>query len=86
MAFPDLSSLTINDSDLLTQLPTLQDDIEHADDRYLQKLKNYAKSIPYAIESNARMQELLDFFLLRVTQCVEAKDDSGLLQWDGMLS
>ena len=59
----------------------------HSADRYMVKLKNYAKSIPYSIEPNARMQEMFDFILLRLSQCVEAKDyDPGLLQWDSMLT
>ena len=56
------------------------------DDRYMDKLKNYCKSLPYAVESNEKMQEMLDFILLRLTQCLEAKDyDPGLQQWDSML-
>ncbi|KAG1867785.1 hypothetical protein DFJ58DRAFT_859984 [Suillus subalutaceus] len=67
-----------------TQIP---DDINQASDRYMQKLKLYAKSIPYAIESNARMQDMLDFILRRITQCVEAKDfEPGLVQWDSMIT
>lgn len=51
------------------------------------KLRNYAKSLPYSIEPNSKMQEMLDFILLRLAQCVEAKDyDPGLLQWDSMLT
>jgi proteasome activator subunit 4 len=33
------------------------------------------------------MQEMLDFIILRIVQCVEAKDyDPGLMQWDSMLT
>jgi proteasome activator subunit 4 len=79
MRLPDIESMTIHDS----ALPTIPDDIDHASDRYMQKLKNYAKNLPYSIEPNSKMQELLDFILRRITQCVEAKDyDPGLLQWD----
>ena len=56
-------------------------------DRYLEKLKNYAKSLPYSIESNSRMQEMFDFICLRLCQCVEAKDfDPGFAQWDSMIT
>ena len=68
--------------------PPISDDIMHAtDDRYMVKLRNYAKSIPYSIEPNSKMQAMLDFILLRLAQSVEAKDyDPGLLQWDSMLT
>jgi len=73
MAFLDISSLAIHDSNPV--------------DRYFQKLENYAKSLPYPIESNSKMQEMLDFIILRTTQCVTAKDyDPGLVQWDSMLA
>ncbi|KAK0473258.1 hypothetical protein IW261DRAFT_1553160 [Armillaria novae-zelandiae] len=53
----------------------------------LHKLRCYAQSLPYAIESTSNMMELLDFIILRIVQCVEARDyDVGLLQWDSMLS
>ena len=56
-------------------------------DRYLEKLKTYAKFLPYSIESNSRMQEMFDFICLRLCQCVEAKDfDPGFAQWDSMLT
>ncbi|CAL1696420.1 unnamed protein product [Somion occarium] len=51
------------------------------------KLKHYAKSLPYSIEPNSKMQHMLEFILLRIAQCVEAKDyDPGLQQWDSMLT
>lgn len=34
----------------------------------LEKLQVYAKSLPYSIESNAKMQSLLDFYLMRFVQ------------------
>jgi proteasome activator subunit 4 len=81
----DLSSLTIEDT--VAQMPSIPDDIAHSDDPCLKKLAIYAKHLPYPIESNSKMQALLDFILLRITQCVDAKDfDLGLIQWDGMLS
>lgn len=68
-------------------VPSIPDDIAHTTDRYMLKLRDYAKSIPYSIEPNSKMQEMLDFIIYRVTQCVEAKDyDPGLLQWDSMVS
>ncbi|KAH7914507.1 hypothetical protein BJ138DRAFT_1143879 [Hygrophoropsis aurantiaca] len=84
---PDLSKMTLDDPDDRPFDPKIPDDINHATDRYMQKLKAYAKSIPYAIESNVKMQEMLDFILLRIAQCIEARDyEPGLLQWDSMLS
>jgi proteasome activator subunit 4 len=83
---PDMSGLTLDDSNGIRQIE-IPDDINHATDRYMQKLKIYAKSIPYAIESNERMQDMLDFIILRITQCIEAKDfDPGLIQWDSMIT
>ncbi|RPD81724.1 hypothetical protein L226DRAFT_527984 [Lentinus tigrinus ALCF2SS1-7] len=78
MNIPDISNLSIGDT---------PDDIMDATDHYMVKLRNYAQSIPYSIEPNSKMQEMLDFILLRLTQCAEAKDyDPGLLQWDSMLT
>ncbi|EGN99641.1 hypothetical protein SERLA73DRAFT_159863 [Serpula lacrymans var. lacrymans S7.3] len=72
---------------VVTYEPVVPEDIDNSSDRYIQKLKEYARSLPYAIESNAKIQAMLDFILLRITQCVEAKDyDPGLIQWDSMLS
>lgn len=84
MTIPDFSSLNLRDtdSDLVPAIP--QDIIDPSGgDRYFEKLKIYAKCLPYSIESNSRMQEFLDLILRRIVQCVEAKDyDPGLLQWD----
>ncbi|KAG9025662.1 hypothetical protein FRB95_009933 [Tulasnella sp. JGI-2019a] len=53
----------------------------------LEKLKTYSSSLPYSIEPNSEMQSLLDLYLLRITQCVLAKDyETGFLQWDAMLA
>ena len=66
---------------------SLQDDFDHTTDRYLLKIKSYAKALPYSIESNSKMQDMLDFICMRIVQCVEAKDyDPGFLQWDSMLT
>ena len=67
--------------------PPIEDDIGQASDRYLRKLKSYAKALPYSIESNSRMQELLDLICMRIVQAVQARDyDPGFLQWDSMLT
>ncbi|KAG8927367.1 hypothetical protein FRC02_008250 [Tulasnella sp. 418] len=51
------------------------------------KFKTYAASIPYSIEPNSQMQDLLDFIITRITQTILAKDyEPGLLQWDSMLA
>ncbi|KAI9066676.1 hypothetical protein FKP32DRAFT_1589371 [Trametes sanguinea] len=88
MNIPDVSSLSIGDTGPPPlSSPQVPDDIMNSDDRYMVKLQNYAKSIPYSIEPNSKMQQMLDFILLRIAQCVEAKDyDPGLLQWDSMLT
>ena len=89
MEIPDISILTLQDGDPPppNTSPPVPDDVIHTTDRYLGKLRNYARSIPYSIEPNSRMQDMLDFILLRLSQCVEAKDyDPGLLQWDSMLT
>jgi proteasome activator subunit 4 len=94
MSLPDIGRLAI-DSDnpgptsphTAAPVPLVPDDIAKSEDRYLQKLAIYARSIPYPIEPNERMQHMLDFIILRITQCVDAKDyDPGLLQWDSMLT
>ncbi|KAH7923993.1 hypothetical protein BV22DRAFT_1196262 [Leucogyrophana mollusca] len=87
MLLPDMSTMSLDDPGPRSSEPTIPDDINHATDRYMQKLKAYAKSIPYSIESNTKMQEMLDFILLRIAQCIEAQDyEPGLIQWDTMLS
>ena len=85
MIIPDINGLKLDDPGPAS--PTIPEDIANATDRYMVKLRNYCKSLPYTVESNARMQEMLDLILLRLTQCVEAKDyDPGLQQWDSMLT
>ncbi|TFY83738.1 hypothetical protein EWM64_g268 [Hericium alpestre] len=86
MSIPDMSQLKLYDPGP-TKSPHIPDDLEHATDRYLLKLKTYAQALPYSIESNSKMQEMLDFILTRIVQCLEAKDyDPGFLQWDSMLT
>jgi len=83
-----LSNLSIRDygPNGLPNQPTL-DSVNTPPDRYLEKLKNYAESLPYSIESNSKMQEMLDFICLRLCQCIEAKDlDPGFAQWDSMIT
>ncbi|KAI0343952.1 hypothetical protein BDW22DRAFT_1355187 [Trametopsis cervina] len=85
MDIPDITGLQIHDPGPPPQ-PVIPDDIANSSDRYMVKLKNYCKSIPYSVESNSKMQEMLDFIILRLTQCVEARDlDPGFQQWDSML-
>jgi proteasome activator subunit 4 len=89
MKIPDLSSLHIDDRPqaALNQPPAIPDDITNSDDRYVQKLKSYAKGLPYSIEPYSAMMELLDFICIRLTQCVEAKDfEVGMSQWDTLLT
>ena len=91
MSILDISSLSLDDPppnpEMVPQTVPIPDDIAHTTDHYMLKLRSYAKSIPYAIEPNSKMQEMFEFILLRITQCVEAKDyDPGLLQWDSMVS
>ncbi len=89
MDIPNIASLNLQDTGppISSSTPHIPDDIMHTTDRYMIKLRHYAKSIPYSVEPNSKMQEMLDFILLRLTQCVEAKDyDPGLMQWDSMLT
>ena len=87
MTFPDVSVLTLDDPGPSGVPHSLQDDFDHTTDRYLLKIKSYAKALPYSIESNSKMQDMLDFICMRIVQCVEAKDyDPGFLQWDSMLT
>ncbi|KAG1755021.1 uncharacterized protein EDB91DRAFT_1096855 [Suillus paluster] len=84
---PDVSRLALDDPDPEMHQTEIPDDINNTTDRYMQKLELYAKSIPYAIESSAQMQDMLDIILRRITQCVEAKDfEPGLVQWDSMVT
>ncbi|RXW16590.1 hypothetical protein EST38_g9267 [Candolleomyces aberdarensis] len=64
----------------------IPDDLNADGDRYMEKLRVYAKSLPYSIEPYSKMLETLDFIILRLTQAVHARDDVGLIQWDSMLT
>lgn len=88
---PDISKLNIHDPGppKLPQVVEVPDDIRNADskDPAVDRLKTYVKSLPYSVESNSRMQSMLDFILTRLVQCVKAKDfDPGFLQWDSMIT
>ncbi|EEB96951.1 hypothetical protein MPER_03824, partial [Moniliophthora perniciosa FA553] len=83
---PDISTLSLYDPGPLPAVK-INGNIEETDDRYMQKLKNYAKSVPYSIEPHSKMMKMLDFIMLRIAQCIDAKDyDVGFLQWDSMLT
>lgn len=90
---PDITLLRINGDSHKQQtlnsagIPLPEDIEDPGGNRYMQKLKEYARSIPYAIESHSEALELLNFFVLRLTQSVDAKDfDIGFMQWDSMLT
>ena len=86
---PDLSSLRLHDPEPnpFTQNQKFPENDEDSNDRYIQKLKHYAQSVPYSVEPYSKMMEMLDFILLRIVQCIEAKDyDVGFLQWDSMVT
>lgn len=85
-ALPDISSISLTDSHP-NGILTNGDEEHDSDEPYILKWHAYAKSLPYPIESPERMLEMLDFILLRLTQCLEARDyDVGLLQWDSMIT
>ncbi|ESK98482.1 membrane protein [Moniliophthora roreri MCA 2997] len=86
---PDISTLSLYDPGPLSDVQTNGNGIhsEETDDRYMQKLKNYAKSVPYSIEPHSKMMKMLHFIMLRIAQCIDAKDyEVGFLQWDSMLT
>ncbi|KAF8887958.1 hypothetical protein CPB84DRAFT_1816581 [Gymnopilus junonius] len=90
MVLPDINSLRLSEGDLASHPsgPSIPEDINNTHgEYYTEKLKAYAKSLPYSIEPYSKMMELLDFVLTRLVQTVEAKDfDVGFLQWDSMLT
>ncbi|KAF8649879.1 hypothetical protein AX16_005641 [Volvariella volvacea WC 439] len=58
-----------------------------AEDHELKKWRTYTQMLPYSTEPASEMIRMLDYILLRLTQCIEAKDyEVGLLQWDTMIS
>ncbi|TFK76829.1 hypothetical protein BDN72DRAFT_890635 [Pluteus cervinus] len=85
-ALPDISSISLTDSHP-NGILTNGDEEHDSDEPYILKWHAYAKSLPYPIESPKKMLEMLDFILLRLTQCLEARNyDVGLLQWDSMIT
>lgn len=67
--------------------PKCTTDIDRAPDRYMLKFQAYARSLPYSVEPAETMLKILDWILLRITQCVEARDyHPGLHQWGIMLT
>lgn len=80
---PDVSGLSLNG-----HLPAAEDKrTTDNDEECLRKLKAYTNTLPYSVEPRSKMMEMLNFILLRITQCMEARDyDVGLLQWDSMLT
>ncbi|KAF8213398.1 hypothetical protein K438DRAFT_1902498 [Mycena galopus ATCC 62051] len=79
MALPAISLLSIHDPD---PPPS-----ESPPDQELRKYREYVRSIPYGIEPEKQLVEMLDFIVLRLTQCCVARDyEVGVLQWDSMLT
>ncbi|KAJ7225820.1 hypothetical protein GGX14DRAFT_422501 [Mycena pura] len=77
MALPNIALLTIHDPG-----PTVE-----GADRYVAKYREYVRSLPYEVEPEAKIVQMLDFIVLRITQCCAARDyEVGYLQWDTMLS
>ncbi|KAJ7456675.1 hypothetical protein FB451DRAFT_613190 [Mycena latifolia] len=69
---PDISTLTIHDPGPNSEVA---------------KYREYVRTLPYSIEPESRMVEMLEFTVLRITQCCIARDyEVGFLQWDSMLS
>lgn len=85
MALPDIGQLHING--LLPQPSLPQDIVDTNGSREMEKLKNLARLLPYSVEPNSQMQQMLDLIMRRIYQAVEAQDyDIGFLQWDTMLA
>ena len=91
---PDISSLHLNDvpdHDMRSTNASgeyLPDDIDKTGgNQYMEKLKSYAKALPYSVEPYSKMTEMLDFILHRLVQSVEARDYVlGFMQWDSMIT
>jgi proteasome activator subunit 4 len=91
MALPDIGSLYINSVPVSSQQcdtitpPGIPE--PNGINKEVEKLKNLARLLPYSIEPDSRMQQILDFIIKRICQAVEAQDyDVGFLQWDTMLA
>ena len=84
MDFPDVSRLSINGAKTDSPVPGPNECTEMTEDP---KFDIYARSLPYATEHRLKLLDMLDFIVLRLTQCLEARDyDVGLVQWDSMLN
>lgn len=82
MDIPDISRLSIDGAK--TQLIANEADWESEE---VCKFDVYGKSLPYGIEPRSKLLEMLNIIVVRITQCVEARDyDVGLVQWDSMLT
>nr|GAT49743.1 membrane protein [Mycena chlorophos] len=80
MALPDISALSLEDPGG----PSTSD--AAVSQRYLAKYKQYLASLPYTVEPDSKLLAMLDFIVLRLMQCVAAKDyEVGFLQWDTIL-
>ena len=74
-SLPDISQLNLNGEARV-----------HSD-RDMEKFRNHVKLLPYSVEPLSEMTEYLDCIILRLTQCVEAKDfDVGFSIWSDLLS
>lgn len=83
MDFPDVSRLSISGAKTDSLVPN--EDTEMTEDPC--KFNTYARSLPYPTELRSKMLDKLDFIVLRLIQCLEARDyDVGLIQWDSMLT
>lgn len=89
---PDISSLHLNEGSNIRSTNASGEYLPHDIDktngnRYMEKLKSYAKTLPYSIEPYSKMTEILDFILHRLVQSVEARDYTiGFIQWDNMIN
>lgn len=89
MALPDIGKLHINGT-LSSQngKTIIPEDVANTEgNREMEKLKNLARLLPFSIEPNSSMQQMLDLIILRIYQAIQAQDyDIGFLQWDTMLT
>ncbi|KAF7319927.1 Membrane protein [Mycena kentingensis (nom. inval.)] len=77
-ALPDISLLSLDDPG-----PRKDEAIRL---RYLEKYKLYIRQLPYTVEPETKLQEMLDFIVLRLTQACAARDyEVGFLQQDTLL-
>ena len=60
---PDMKAFSLEEVDAKAYLSQM--DFMLSQDKQYDKIKQYARALPYPIESNERMQKMLDFILLR---------------------